>query len=140
MDFPIKNGDFPLQNVSSPEGNPIIIPLDPIKPPFSYGFPKPDHAMRPFKKRVPEHGRNGVRWRRSAEGPVAALHWASVSRGGKKKWTISPMKTWDFTNSLWVYIRFIYGIPIIYPIISHYDILTTIYSSLTTIKMVYPMK
>ena len=23
VDFPIKNGDFPLQNVSSPEGNPV---------------------------------------------------------------------------------------------------------------------
>ena len=29
VDFPNKNGDFPWQNVSSPEG----------KPPFSYGFP-----------------------------------------------------------------------------------------------------
>ena len=24
VDFPIKNGDFPLQNVSSPEGKPSI--------------------------------------------------------------------------------------------------------------------
>ena len=27
VDFPIKNGDFPLQNVSSPEGISINIPV-----------------------------------------------------------------------------------------------------------------
>ena len=40
MDFPVKNGDFPWQNVCSPEGK---IPVNSIKPPFSYGFPMVFH-------------------------------------------------------------------------------------------------
>ena len=46
MDFPIKNGDFPWQNVSSPEGKPIqqtivrytVFPQKPIDPAMTWGL------------------------------------------------------------------------------------------------------
>ena len=36
MDFPIKNGDFPLQNVSSPEGTKTVIDPTGLKTNRSY--------------------------------------------------------------------------------------------------------
>ena len=39
VDFPMKNGGSFHSYVSSPEGISHEIPLKPIKPPFSYGFP-----------------------------------------------------------------------------------------------------
>ena len=39
VDFPIKNGDFPWQNVSSPEGNPSCSLYVFLAPPGSPGSP-----------------------------------------------------------------------------------------------------
>ena len=44
VDFPIKNGgSFHSYVTVYQRVNPINIPLNPIKPPFSYGFPMVSH-------------------------------------------------------------------------------------------------
>ena len=51
VDFPIKNGDFPWQNVSSPEGISIFISL-PISCGVISGFMHKLHTFQ-FKRKIP---------------------------------------------------------------------------------------
>ena len=50
----MKNGGSFHSYVSLPEGNHHKIPLNPIKPPFSYGFPYVSGVHRFHHRPVPE--------------------------------------------------------------------------------------
>ena len=66
VDFPIKNGDFPWQNVSSPEGNMSVLTM-------WFGHPIGIHTLSSQK---PNH--HGIPWRLDARKASPARQAAAV--------------------------------------------------------------
>ena len=110
VDFPIKNGDFPLQNVSSPEGIQKTI-RDGIRP-FICLADESAVSLRPARRwtrswRCAERGLIGTGGR---EGPKPNLQWSFRSFFwcvpwvyGKYHWKYPMGNIWEIYGNIWKY-------------------------------------